>query len=263
MYKRLFSCIKSLTFPNSRNFIITLRQEKYQQLGLFERRQNLLTKQQKVLTQEQEQGMKSEKIRSELQKHTDLESFLSRKDLNSDTNVHKGTLYEYETILCLQKSFGIISKRVGGGNDFGIDFRAKWKLPNDKKLNLVGQCKNISKKCSPNSIRELEGVLGMEAEDTLGILSSKSGFSKQSIRRFIASPCPLILVCVVHNGKRCKSFIWNDACKSILTDLEITLRFTNANDEFDDVSDDDMIDLKPILLFRGEPFIPNYDEQYW
>src|SRR5438105_4286562 len=113
MNKRLFLWMKSLIFPSSRNFVISLRQEKYHQL---ERRQNLLTKQQKVLTQEQEREMTCKKIQSELQKlkiHKDLDSYLSRKNLNPDTTVHKGTLYEYETILCLHKSFGIISNKVG------------------------------------------------------------------------------------------------------------------------------------------------------
>ena len=212
---------------NKRLFAISLSQKKYRQLGLFERRQNLFMPRQNIVTQEQ----KCEKVRSKLQrlqKHTDLESFLSMKDLNTKSSVYKGTLYEYETISCLQKNFGIISTRVGKCDDFGIDFRARWKLPNEKKISIVGQCKNTSNKCSPSSVRELEGVLGMEmieTDDILGILSSKSGFSIQTIRRFHSSPRPIILVCVVDNGERCESFTWNSACEKILEGLEITLNF--------------------------------------
>ncbi|RIA83228.1 hypothetical protein C1645_669574, partial [Glomus cerebriforme] len=156
--------------------------------------------------------------------HNDLESFLSIKDLDPETKVYKGTLYEYETISCLQKNFGIITRRVGGANDSGIDFRGRWILPNYQQLNLVGQCKNSSNKCPPSSVRELEGVLGFESEDTLGILSSKSGFSKYAIKRFVASPRPLILISVIQNGNICERFTWNKSCEKLLDGLEVTLR---------------------------------------
>jgi hypothetical protein len=265
MNKSIFlSCIKSLTFLNkgsfgnnfgsksSRNFILSIKnnQQKIYQLELFKRQQKFLAKEQEHLLSEKVQ-------KKEHKEHKDLESFLSIKDINTESYVYKGTLYEYETISCLQKNFGIIAIRVGGTNDSGIDFRGGWKLPNEKKLNLVGQCKNISSKCPPSSVRELEGVLGLETENTLGILSSKSGFSRQAISRFKASPRPLIVVSVVNDGEMCKSFMWNTSCEKLLDGLEVTTKFYKSG------ACDGVLESKPILLYNGEPFIPNDEEKYW
>ncbi|CAG8791134.1 10536_t:CDS:1, partial [Cetraspora pellucida] len=88
--------------------------------------------------------------------HHDLKSFLALKDVNKNTPVYRGNLYEYQTIACLKTTLGIVTRRVGKTNDGGIDFRGQWILP-DKRLCVIGQCKALAKKCSPNIIRELEG----------------------------------------------------------------------------------------------------------
>ncbi|CAI2168973.1 19329_t:CDS:2 [Funneliformis geosporum] len=215
--------------------------------GLFKESQKRGSK---INVESQKQSQKGRK------QHNDLESFLSREDLNLKSNVYRGTLYEYETISCLKDHFGITTRRVGGTNDSGIDFRGRWTLPNNQKLNIIGQCKNNSSKCSPISVRELEGVLCTETKDTLGILSSKSSFSKAAITRFYASPYPLILVCVLNDGQNCETFTWNKTCEKILDSFQVTQKFYNAKD---DISDD-VIDHKPILLYDGKPFIPNFQE---
>ncbi|GBC07096.1 hypothetical protein RclHR1_07240007 [Rhizophagus clarus] len=250
MNKRIFSLgTKSLVFISkscvgnkfcSRNFILSVKnnQQKCYQPGFFKRQQKFLLKEPKAQKKE----------------HKDLESFLSIKDQNLESYVYKGTLYEYETMSCLQKNFGITSKRVGGANDSGIDFRGRWKLPNGQLLNLVGQCKNKSSKCPPCSVRELEGVLGVESENTLGILSSKSGFSQKAIVRFKTSPYPLIIVSVINDGESYKSFMWNKSCEKFLNGFEITEKF---------FKNDACNESKPILLYNSEPFIPNDEEKHW
>ncbi|CAB4395561.1 unnamed protein product [Rhizophagus irregularis] len=250
MNKKIFSSIKSLTLANKdsfgnnfspRNFILSVRQ--YYLLDLIKRHHKFLLK---------KQNPSCEKVHKK--EHKDLESFLLIKDINTESSVYKGTLYEYETISCLQKNFGMITSRVGGASDSGIDFRGGWNLPNGQKLKLVGQCKNYSNKCPPSSVRELEGVVsGLTSENTFGILSSKSGFSHEAINRFKASVCPLIMVSVINNGKKCKSFVWNKSCEKFLDGLEVTTKFSKS-----DVCDD-ILEGEPILLYNGKPF----NEKYW
>lgn len=254
MNKKIFSSIKSLTLVNKgsfgnnfgpRNFILSVR--KYYLLDLFKRHHKFLGK---------KQNLSCEKVQKN--EHKDLESFLLIKDINTESSVYKGTLYEYETISCLQKNFGIITKRVGGTGDSGIDFRGGWNLPNGQKLDLIGQCKNYSNKCPPSSVRELEGVvLGLKSENTLGILSSKSGFSQEAINRFKASTCPLIIVSVINNGEKCKSFMWNKSCDKFLDGLEVTTKFSKS-----DVCDG-ILDQEPILLYNGEPLLVNIIKIYY
>ncbi|CAG8450062.1 14011_t:CDS:2 [Funneliformis caledonium] len=224
---------------------IRVNKERQEEDGIFKKLQR------KTKVESQKKSQKGGRT-----KHNDLESFLSTKDLNTKTNVYRGTLYEYETISCLKNYFGILTRRVGGTNDSGIDFRGRWTLPNNQKLNIIGQCKNNSVKCSPISVRELEGVLCTETKNTLGILSSKSGFGKAAISRFNSSPYPLILVCVLNDGKNCEIFTWNKTCEKILDSLQVTRRFYNAKG---DISDD-IMNHKPILLYDGKPFIPNFQE---
>ncbi|EXX51128.1 uncharacterized protein OCT59_007842 [Rhizophagus irregularis] len=250
MNKKIFSSIKSLTLANKdsfgnnfspRNFILSVRQ--YYLLDLIKRHHKFLLK---------KQNPSCEKVHKK--EHKDLESFLLIKDINTESSVYKGTLYEYETISCLQKNFGMITSRVGGASDSGIDFRGGWNLPNGQKLKLVGQCKNYSNKCPPSSVRELEGVVsGLTSENTFGILSSKSGFSDEAINRFKASVCPLIMVSVINNGKKCKSFVWNKSCEKFLDGLDVTMKFSKS-----DVCDD-ILEREPILLYNGKPF----NEKYW
>ena len=47
-------------------------------------------------------------------------------------------------------------KRVGGANDGGVDLIGNWKI---NEATLLVQCKHISKKLQPATVREFEGVL--------------------------------------------------------------------------------------------------------
>ncbi|CAG8768005.1 5637_t:CDS:1, partial [Racocetra fulgida] len=173
--------------------------------------------------------------------HHDLKSFLALKDVNKNTPVYRGTLYEYQTIACLKTTLGIVTRRVGKANDGGIDFRGQWILP-DKRLYIVGQCKALAKKCSPNIIRELEGVVCQETEGTLCILSSMNGFTEGAIKRYIASPFPIMLITVTDHGRKFGSISWNKKAEEYLKGFQVTLKY-------------DLLNSKPLVLHNGKPFI--------
>nr|CAG8472836.1 411_t:CDS:1 [Entrophospora candida] len=173
----------------------------------------------KVLKLQQQQPIK--RI-SRLGKHHDLNSYIkSFESAEGDNKIHKGTvykgtIYEYETVKCLENVFGIVSRRVGGAGDKGIDLRGQWFLSENKKFNIIGQCKNLSQSCKSSSVREFEGTLCHESLNTIGILSSKSGFSKNSISRFQTSPMPLILMKVSQGGNNCELILFNDTANKLL-----------------------------------------------
>ncbi|CAG8481198.1 hypothetical protein C2G38_2108633 [Gigaspora rosea] len=178
--------------------------------------------------------------------HHDLKSFLALKEVNKNSSLYRGTLYEYQTITCLEKTLGIVTRRVGKANDGGIDFRGKWILPN-KKLYVVGQCKALSTKCPPNIIRELEGVLCQETEGTLCILSSMNGFTKSTIKRYIASPFPIMLITVTDHGRKCSCILWNKTAEKYLNGFQITLKY-------------DLLNSKPLILYNDKPYLDENDE---
>ncbi|CAG8507365.1 13142_t:CDS:2 [Cetraspora pellucida] len=113
--------------------------------------------------------------------HHDLKSFLALKDVTKNTPVYRG----------------------------------QWILP-DKRLCVIGPCKALAKKCSPNIIRELEGILCKESEETLYILSSMNGFTGYAIKRYIASPFPIMLITVTDNGRKLGNISWNKAAEEYL-----------------------------------------------
>ncbi|CAG8464172.1 25836_t:CDS:2 [Dentiscutata erythropus] len=178
--------------------------------------------------------------------HYDLKSFLALKDVNTNSSIYRGTLYEYQTMSCLKTTLGIVTRRVGKANDGGIDFRGQWILP-DKKLYVVGQCKALAKKCPPNIIRELEGVLCQETEGTLCILSSMNGFTKSAIKRYIASPFPIMLIAVTDHGKKYSCILWNKTAEKYLNEFQVTLKH-------------DLLNSKPLILYNGKPFLNENDD---
>ncbi|CAG8551282.1 16268_t:CDS:1 [Acaulospora morrowiae] len=190
-----------------------------------------------------------------LPKHHNLETFLTIKEVNTSTTVYRGTLYEYETIACLQKSFGIVTRRVGKAGDDGIDFRGRWKLPG-KKLMVIGQCKSLCNKCPPSAVRDLEGALCRETQETIGILSSLSGFTKGAIKRYNGSSFPLILMTVIENGTDCKTFSWNKAAEIYLDGFQVTVDYRND-------SGTEIIQERPLLVYNNEKYIPDEKEVSW
>ncbi|CAG8630500.1 1582_t:CDS:2, partial [Paraglomus occultum] len=154
---------------------------------------------------------------------TNLQTFLSRTHHDTSTYVYRGTLYEYETMHCLENHFNIISRHCGRGDDRGVDFRGYWLLP-DKKIFLVGQCKSGSHRCKPNVVREFEGVLSRESAGTLGILSVRNGFAQGAIRQYTASPWPMAMVSVTDEGNRCEVFMWNIAAEKLLEQMSSSVK---------------------------------------
>ncbi|CAG8468211.1 9423_t:CDS:2 [Ambispora gerdemannii] len=192
---------------------------------------------------------KTSKKNSLVQKHRTIETFLAREDQNTDTTVYQGTLYEYETIKCLQEVFGIETRRCGGSNDRGVDFRGRWTLP-DKTIFLIGQCKKFQVKSSPRHVRELEGSLSHESPQTLGIISSGGGFTSKAKLQFTASPWPLILMMVGEEGESCDMFLMNHAAENLMDGFKVTMHY-EAYPKIEGV----MVN-RALLIYKGKPFEP-------
>ncbi|CAG8531112.1 1289_t:CDS:2 [Diversispora eburnea] len=210
-----------------------------------------------LLQQEEEEKQKLTKKlpKNQHPSHHNLETFLAIKDIDKNTTLYRGTLYEYETIDCLQKLFGIVTRRVGKANDAGIDFRGRWNLPN-KRLMIIGQCKSFNIKCSSNVVRDLEGTLCRESKETIGILSSFGGFTEAAIKRYYGSPWPMMLVTVIDGGKICEKFLWNKTAEAYLEKLQITLFYKEG-------SKSKNLYKRPLLVYDGKEFTPDEKEVYW
>ncbi|CAG8694425.1 15283_t:CDS:1, partial [Acaulospora colombiana] len=222
---------------------------------LSETRRNKKTKQPLEQFSEalKHEGKKQSKRQNVSLRHHNLETFLTIKDVDTSTTAYRGTLYEYETITCLQKLFGIVTRRVGKAGDDGIDFRGRWVLPDEKRVMVIGQCKSLCNKCPPSVVRDLEGTLYRETRGTIGILSSLSGFTNGAIKRYNGSSLPLILITVVENGARCEMFSWNKAAETYLDGFQVTINYQNN-------SDSEILQKEPLLLYNNEKYIPDEKE---
>ncbi|CAG8490782.1 1244_t:CDS:1 [Ambispora leptoticha] len=187
--------------------------------------------------------------KSLVQKHKTIETFLAKKDQNTEATVYHGTLYEYETIKCLREIFGIETRRCGGSNDRGIDFRGRWTLP-DKTIFLIGQCKKVMGKCAPRHVRELEGSLSHESAQTLGIMSSNGGFTPQAKLQFTMSPWPLVLMMVSQEGESCDMFLMNQTAEDLMDGFKVTMHY-EAYPKVEGV----MVN-RAMLVYKGKPFEP-------
>ncbi|KAG9291519.1 hypothetical protein G9A89_021938 [Geosiphon pyriformis] len=189
----------------------------------------------------------SSQVQQQKQEHDSLETFLALKNLNTTASVYTGTLYEYETIHCLQNIFGVDSRRTGQSYDCGIDFRGYWTFFG-KRLCLIGQCKNHYTRCGPRHVRELEGTLSHESPATCGILSAKKGFTEAAKLQFKASPWPLILMAVRPGGDNCELFMWNNAAEHFFDGFQVTVQFEN-HPEIPALTIE-----RPVLMYQGKPF---------
>lgn len=103
-----------------------------------------------------------------------IQTFLvKRPGKRSYSAVSLGKHFEKMAVAALTRhSFDVYV--CGGPKDKGVDFRGKWRLK-DLCVPVVGQCRKYKKRLGPRHVREMEGVLGRESEDTLGILVSSQG----------------------------------------------------------------------------------------
>jgi hypothetical protein len=154
----------------------------------------------------------------------------------------RGTQYESETARCLETQFGMVTRCCGGREDGGVDFRGHWWLPDGNKVYFVGQCKNFSDmQCGPAAIREFEGALSHESADTLGIMSSRSGFTESAWRTQRSSRWPIVFAVIDEGGKRCKTFVWNRAADALLANLDVAVRTHSDGSK------------SPVLIYKEVP----------
>ncbi|KAL1923696.1 uncharacterized protein VTP21DRAFT_8676 [Calcarisporiella thermophila] len=124
--------------------------------------------------------------------------------------------FEFEVVEAFRR-LGIDSRRSGGTNDRGIDFRGRWTLTHPPtSIPVVGQCKwSRTRSIGPAHIRELAGTVASESPGTLGLLvAHKHGFTRMATSAFTTSAVPLALAIV--EGGRCKSLVWNIAAEKEL-----------------------------------------------
>ncbi|PWN92718.1 hypothetical protein FA10DRAFT_224127, partial [Acaromyces ingoldii] len=149
------------------------------------------------------------------------------------STVEIGTSYENLSRDVLSSLFpGMTLDRVGGAHDGGIDLRGWW-LPSTEpmRIRVIVQCKAESKKSGPVHLRELHGAYtaqpraaaaaaaaaaGEEAAGTqVGVLVSKTGFSKQATIVATAASIPMILVHLSELGEPV-SILCNEALTQLL-----------------------------------------------
>lgn len=157
-----------------------------------------------------------------------------------------GTAFELSTLnylINLKPPIKLTLLKVGGSNDRGIDLRGWWEISTNtlsaatststlptpipqfkskirteikrrNRWSVLVQCKCESKSIGPNIVRELEGTLAYELDNTsnskpisergdtklksqsstIGILVSQKGFSKEALLRADTSTFPISLV---------------------------------------------------------------------
>ncbi|KAG0164765.1 hypothetical protein DFQ28_007704 [Apophysomyces sp. BC1034] len=178
----------------------------------------------------------------------DLKTFLresSKKD--PETTVYRGTMFELQTLEAFQE-LGMRLHHVGGRSDKGVDLRGDWPL---KRLtatlsntHVIAQCKNLKMGCTPDHMRALIGTIVTDSaaagKDVLGILATVSHrqFTSDVLAYFTGSQVALGLAKI--EGTQVQSLMFNEAAKSILQGLAITVRYSSDGKAM------------PVLTYNGE-----------
>lgn len=179
-----------------------------------------------------------------------LASFV-KNSLNKDpgTNFFRGTLFEWHTREALQSSLGMSLDHVGGRSDRGIDLRGTWplsttfpRLPSGLQPDILAQCKNVRRGCTPDHLRSLVGAIVGHTSDTntIGLLSTPyhKPFTPLFLSAFSGSRVPLGLVQI--EGITLKSLIFNEAAKQLLPGISVTTYY------------DPQGETRPALLYQDE-----------
>lgn len=179
--------------------------------------------------------------------HSDLKSFLAyadRTNANRNSNVYKGTLYEYTVADTLSRmNFKLL--RTGRSNDLGIDLVGHFNLPGAsttgavskknvfQEIRVLVQCKKLT--ATPAMVRELEGAYvgapaGWRDEGVLALLVSNN-LATLGVREAISrSRWPLGFM-QVSEYATVGQFLWNFVATDIgLAGLGIIERY-RGNDK--------------------------------
>ena len=184
--------------------------------------------------------------------HTSLSTFLAyaaRTNLNTATNVYKGTLYEY-TVAAALAPYNFTLNRTGRSNDLGIDLVGHFKLPHPTtphskrgghEVRVLIQCKAL--KPTPSMVRELEGAYvgapaGWNNEGVLALLVASKGTSKGVRDALQRSRWPMGLVQVTAKGE-VRQFLWNPVAARVgLEGLGVTVRYDSGPEDPQDEDGD-------------------------
>lgn len=171
--------------------------------------------------------------------HNDLASFLKyveRSGLDPKTTLYVGTHYEYTVAQVLSK-YGFYLQRVGGQSDYGIDLLGTWTVPSSSEpLKVLIQCKAISRKSSPNLVRELEGAfvgapVGWKGHGVLGIFVTEKTATKGVRDSLGRSKWPMVFVSCSREG-RVQQMLWNQRAEEEgLEGLGVTIRHAGSDGE--------------------------------
>lgn len=171
-------------------------------------------------------------------KHYDLASFLkyaTKVNLNPNTNVYKGTRYEYQVVDALKRyNFSLV--RIGRSNDLGIDLIGTWKLPGSTKqqpieLPVIVQCK--ASKAGPKMIREVESApagapAGWRGDEAFRLLVANGKSTPGVLSALQRSRYPMGYMQMTLDGKL-KQCRWNDvATQAGLQGMGTTVKYNGS-----------------------------------
>ncbi|KTW30968.1 uncharacterized protein T551_01520 [Pneumocystis jirovecii RU7] len=169
--------------------------------------------------------------------HMNLKEFFKyaqNNSLNPQSPYYKGVFYEYIVQNTLQR-YNMDLKHVGGANDHGIDLRGNWYYRGKQtryQCPVIIQCRNEQKKTGTQCVREMEGVLSTESNNTLGLISC-CGFT-QIAQRQLLKASKAIAMCVIlprGNNGYLQQFIWNMKVNELIKGLGVQIRYIEKTDE--------------------------------
>lgn len=199
--------------------------------------------------------------RPSVAQHNSLDSFINYSRLHNldvQSTVYQGTLYEYTVLKALQQLAAFDLYRTGGADDKGIDLAGTWTLEfkkparfkvaqaslrdqevvqekqesqheavlamaqgEVKRLRVVVQCKNESRKIGPRFIRELCGIT--RCHNTLLLMASSQMYTAKAVQAFMRTERPLCLVLIdtFDRGGQVRQLIWNASANDLLQGLAV------------------------------------------
>lgn len=175
-----------------------------------------------------------------------------------------GTAFErYCTHILRNQGFQL--SVIGGTGDKGIDILGNWVIGSHFCVEILGQCKYVTRKMSSSTCREFEGSLSSLFDNwrsrRLSLLFCNQSMSTQCKEQFMSSQFPLMFVKTVENlddllmeqflkesyDSRAsadifpESLMLNAAAKRQLPEISFSIVRSKQNL------------VKPIILFKGTP----------
>jgi hypothetical protein len=165
----------------------------------------------------------------------------------------QGLQYELH-IQRLLASLNLHTSHIGGRADGGIDLRGDWLLTSydpltgtkhSKQVETIVQCKNITKGCPPQTVRELEGVLS-RLPDCLGILASTMPATDLARHRTLISTLPILFVNVRYGGEEVEGAVVSNGLREMVPEFGVSAALSM------DCQAGRMVE-RLLFTFRGRP----------